>query len=142
MEKGITYGGKFKAKFRLYKKDRENERIESFVEAQDVYLGIIPLMTERGTFIINGIERAVVNQIQRSPGVYFKEEEEISQRATYSARIFPARGLWLEFHPELHHSVTCLYSYFGKKKNLCHNSLEGSRIFFRRNYFHFIWICR
>ncbi|MCM8759415.1 MAG: DNA-directed RNA polymerase subunit beta, partial [Candidatus Omnitrophica bacterium] len=116
VEKGITYGGKFKAKFRLYKKDKINQKIESFVEAQDVYLGIIPLMTERGTFIINGIERVVVNQIQRSPGVYFKEEEEISQKATYSARIFPARGLWLEFHPEFHHNVTCLYAYFGKKK--------------------------
>ncbi|MCX7705915.1 MAG: DNA-directed RNA polymerase subunit beta' [bacterium] len=116
VDNGTTYGGKFKVRFRLYKKDKLEERIESFVEAQDVYLGLIPLMTERGTFIINGIERTVVNQIQRSPGVYFKEEEEISQRATYSARIFPARGLWLEFHPELHHNVTCLYAYFGKKK--------------------------
>jgi len=116
IEKGITYGGRFKVKFRLYKKDKINNRVESVREGQDVYLGLIPLMTERGTFIINGIERAVVNQIQRSPGVYFKEEEEIGQKATYSARIFPARGLWMEFHPELHHNTTCLYAYFGKRK--------------------------
>ncbi|MCM8788959.1 MAG: DNA-directed RNA polymerase subunit beta, partial [Candidatus Omnitrophica bacterium] len=116
IEKGITYGGRFKVRFRLYKKDKARDRIESAREGQDVYLGIIPFMTDRGTFIINGIERAVVNQIQRSPGVYFKEEEEIGQRLTYSARIFPARGLWMEFHPELHHNVTCLYAYFGKKK--------------------------
>ncbi len=116
MEKGITYGGKFKVKFRLYKKDKTRNRIESVREAQDVYLGLMPLMTERGTFIINGIERTVVNQIQRSPGVYFKEEEEIGQRPTFSARIFPARGLWMGFHPELHHNTTCLYAYFGKRK--------------------------
>jgi len=116
VEKGITYGGRFKIKFRLYKKNKSTNRFDSIREPQDVYLGIIPLMTERGTFIINGIERAVVNQIQRSPGVYFKEEEEIGQRITYSARIFPARGLWMEFHPELHHNVMCLYAYFGKKK--------------------------
>ncbi|MCM8815604.1 MAG: DNA-directed RNA polymerase subunit beta, partial [Candidatus Omnitrophica bacterium] len=116
IEKGITYGGRFKVRFRLYKKDKVRDAIESVTEGQDVYLGLIPLMTDRGTFIINGIERAVVNQIQRSPGVYFKEEEEIGQRPTYSARIFPARGLWMEFHPELHHNDTCLYVYFGKKK--------------------------
>ncbi|HPP67290.1 MAG TPA: hypothetical protein PKX05_05175, partial [bacterium] len=115
IEKGISYGGRFKVKFRLYKRNKITNKIQSVREHQDVYLGYIPLMTERGTFIINGIERAVVNQIQRSPGVYFKEEE-IYGQTTYSARIFPARGLWMEFHPESYHNETYLYVYFGKKK--------------------------
>jgi len=115
VEKGITYGGRFKVKFRLYRRDKTGNRIQSIREPQDVYLGSIPLMTDRGTFIINGIERAVVNQIQRSPGVYFKEEEDYGQ-TTYSARIFPARGLWMEFHPESYHNEVYLYVYFGKKK--------------------------
>ncbi len=115
IEKGITYGGRLKVKFRLYRRDRTRNRIQSVREPQDVYLGHIPLMTERGTFIINGIERAVVNQIQRSPGVYFKEEEDYGQ-TIYSARIFPARGLWMEFHPEPYHNEMYLYAYFGKKK--------------------------
>ncbi len=62
------------------------------IRQKDVYMGTIPLMTERGTFIINGAERVVVSQIHRSPGVVFYKEKDL-----YSARIIPYRGSWLEF---------------------------------------------
>ena len=115
LTKGITYAGRLKVKFRLVKRRRnEPEKIEK-VKEQDVYLGLIPLMTERGTFIINGIERAIVNQLQRSPGVYFKEEENFGQITLYSARILPARGLWMEFYVDNHN---CLIVFLGKKKIL------------------------
>ncbi|MCL5408588.1 MAG: DNA-directed RNA polymerase subunit beta, partial [Candidatus Omnitrophica bacterium] len=114
IEKNITYAGRFKVRFRLIKRKKLNiESIEKIKE-QDVYLAHIPLMTERGTFIINGIERAVVNQLQRSPGLYFKEEEgEFGQLTSYSARILPARGLWMEFSVDNHR---CLLCFLGKKK--------------------------
>ncbi|MCL5674294.1 MAG: DNA-directed RNA polymerase subunit beta' [Candidatus Omnitrophica bacterium] len=112
MVKGITYAGRFKVRFRLTKRKKlDIEHIEKIKE-QDIYLGLIPLMTDRGTFIINGIERAIVNQLQRSPGVYFKEED-IGQLTSYSARILPARGLWMELYVDNHN---CLLTFLGKKK--------------------------
>ena len=87
-ERDVTFAAPLKASIRLIRK----ESME--VREQTVYMGDIPLMTDRGTFIINGAERVVVNQLHRSPGIFFFFEE--SERV-YNARIIPDRGSWLEF---------------------------------------------
>lgn len=90
IEKGATYGVPLKVSFRLARKDDEG-RLHDATE-QEIYLCDLPIMTNRGTFIINGVERVVVNQIHRSPGVYFSETE-----TTSTAMIIPYRGQWVEF---------------------------------------------
>ena len=86
-ERDVTYAASLKATIRLIKKDSME------VREQSVYMGDIPLMTTRGTFIINGAERVVVNQLHRSPGIFFFYDE--SER-TYNSRVIPDRGSWLE----------------------------------------------
>jgi len=90
IEKGATYGVPLKVSFRLVSKD-EDGKLHDITE-QEIYLCDLPLMTNRGTFIINGVERVVVNQIHRSPGVYFSESDNTS-----TAMIIPYRGQWVEF---------------------------------------------
>lgn len=87
-ERDVTYAAPLKATIRLIKKDTME------VREQSVYMGDIPLMTESGTFIINGAERVVVNQLHRSPGIFFFWDE---AERMYSARVIPDRGSWLEF---------------------------------------------
>ncbi len=70
------------------------------IKEQEVFIGELPLMTERGTFIINGAERVIVNQIVRSPGVYFKDELDKNGRRTYNASVIPNRGAWLKFETD------------------------------------------
>lgn len=101
--KGITYSAPIKIVVRLLIK-AENEdgkptEIVTFKE-QEIYFGEIPLMTENGTFIINGTERVIVNQLQRSPGVFFEEEKQkntLTGKKQFTARIIPIRGSWLDF---------------------------------------------
>lgn len=90
IEKGATYGVPLKVIFKLTKKEENGEFIDQI--EQPIYLCDLPLMTPRGTFVINGVERVVVTQIHRSPGVYFSETE-----TTYSTMIIPYRGQWVEF---------------------------------------------
>lgn len=90
IDKGATYGKPLKVSFRLVSKE-DNGELRDITE-QEIYLCDLPLMTERGTFVINGVERVVVNQIHRSPGVYFSEREK-----TFSAMVIPYRGQWIEF---------------------------------------------
>jgi len=90
IEKGATYSVPLKVSFRLVSKE-ENGELHDITE-QEIYLCDLPLMTPRGTFVINGVERVVVNQIHRSPGVYFNEGEN-----THSVMVIPYRGQWLEF---------------------------------------------
>jgi DNA-directed RNA polymerase subunit beta len=93
-ERNLTYEAALKIKARLVNK-KTGKKVE-----QEVYFGSIPLMTENGTFIINGIERVVVNQLIRSPGVYFTRE--IAQgRFFYGAKVIPERGAWLEFNSDV-----------------------------------------
>ncbi len=93
MDKGLTYSMALRVKVELLNK-QSKELIK-----QDVFLGDIPKMTERGTFIINGIERAVVNQLVRSPGVFFfQEADRLSGRLLHSAELRPMRGSWLELN--------------------------------------------
>ncbi|HOO70447.1 MAG TPA: DNA-directed RNA polymerase subunit beta [Spirochaetota bacterium] len=87
-ERDVTYAAPLKATIRLIRKDSME------VREQSVYMGDIPLMTRRGTFIINGAERVVVNQLHRSPGIFFFFEED---ERIYNARVIPDRGSWLEF---------------------------------------------
>ena len=96
MERGLTYAVPLKAKLRLSTKDRETEEFVNSVE-QEVYLGNLPFMTEKGTFVVNGAERVVVSQLHRSPGVAFSQTVHPNGTPIYSARIIPLRGSWVEF---------------------------------------------
>jgi len=101
-EKGMTYSVPLKVTLRLVVWDKQTTGSKSIrdIKEQEVYLGEIPLMTEQGTFIINGTERVVVSQLHRSPGVFFdsdKGKTHHSGKVLYSARLIPYRGSWLEF---------------------------------------------
>ena len=99
--RSVTYAAPLRVKVRLiiYDKDSSNKAIKDIKE-QEVYMGEIPLMTENGTFVINGIERVIVSQLHRSPGVFFdhdKGKTHSSGKLLYSARVIPMRGSWLDF---------------------------------------------
>lgn len=112
-ERELTFSKPLKAKLRLSSKaDKDSEDYMEAVE-QEVYLGNIPAMTERATFIINGAERVIVNQIHRSPGVFFDVAMHPNGSRIYSGRIIPMRGSWLEFITDIH---DVLYCYVDRKK--------------------------
>jgi len=99
-ERGMTYAAPLKVKIRLIIReiDKENNTVkEKEIREQEVYMGELPLMTETGTFIINGAERVIVSQLHRSPGIIFEDEIHISGRRLFSARIIPYHGAWIEF---------------------------------------------
>ncbi len=113
LERGLTYSVPLKAKLKLYCTDPEHEE---FVQVnQDVYLGPIPYMTEKGTFVINGAERVVVSQLHRSPGVFFGQSVHANGTKLYSARIIPFRGSWIEFATDINN---VMYAYIDRKKKL------------------------
>jgi len=95
IERGLTYSVPLKAKLKLYCTDPDHEDFDMVV--QDVYLGTVPYMTPRGTFVINGAERVVVSQLHRSPGVFFGQSLHANGTKLYSARVIPFRGSWIEF---------------------------------------------
>ena len=102
IEKGITYGAPLKINVRLdlYDIDEDGRKLLKESREQEVYMGELPLMTDTGTFIINGTERVIVSQLHRSPGVFFspdKTKTHASGRPLYTARVIPARGSWLDF---------------------------------------------
>jgi len=97
-ERGLTYAVPVKAKLRLSQKAEDGASYVNTIE-QDVYLGNLPTMTHRGTFIINGAERVVVSQLHRSPGVFFSESIHPNGTPIYSARIIPFRGSWWSSRP-------------------------------------------
>ncbi len=102
IDKGITYGAPLKIKVRLDLYDMQEDGTKKLRESreQEVYMGEIPLMTETGTFIINGTERVIVSQLHRSPGVFFspdKTKTHVSGRPLYTARVIPSRGSWLDY---------------------------------------------
>ncbi|MFN3305700.1 MAG: DNA-directed RNA polymerase subunit beta [Candidatus Kapaibacteriota bacterium] len=112
-ERELTYSKILKAKFRLSSKVAPDS--EDYIEAieQEVYLGNIPTITSRGTFIINGAERVVVSQLHRSPGVFFDDTVHPNGTRIYSARIIPFKGSWLEFTTDIHEVLT---TYVDRKK--------------------------
>ena len=113
IERGLTYSVPLKAKLRLSCNDEEHEDFETVV--QDVYLGMIPYMTPRGTFVINGAERVVVSQLHRSPGVFFGQSQHANGTLLYSARIIPFKGSWMEFSTDINN---VMYAYIDRKKKL------------------------
>ena len=102
-ERNLTYQAPLKAKLRLsIYEQKEGTREHKDTIEQDVFLGEIPLITEQGTFIINGAERVVISQLQRSPGVYFSEEKHASGKTLYAAKVIPYTGSWLDFDIDIH----------------------------------------
>ncbi len=104
-KRGMTYAAPLKVKMRLRSRKETKE--------QEVYLSDMPLMTDTGTFIINGDERVVVSQLHRSPGVSFEEEMHVTGRKVYYARIIPYRGAWVEFMIDVNDMI---YVYVDRKR--------------------------
>jgi len=113
IERGLTYSVPVKAKLKLYCTDPEHEDFDTVV--QDVYLGTVPYMTEKGTFIINGAERVIVSQLHRSPGVFFGQSLHANGTKLYSARIIPFKGSWIEFATDIN---SVMFAYIDRKKKL------------------------
>ncbi len=113
LTRGLTYSVPLKAKMKLYCTDPDHEDFDTVV--QDVYLGQIPYMTDKGTFVINGAERVVVSQLHRSPGVFFGQSMHANGTKLYSARIIPFRGSWIEFATDINN---VMYAYIDRKKKL------------------------
>ena len=105
VRRGITYNVTLKVKFRLTD--------ETGIKEEEVYMGTIPVMTDQGTFIINGAERVIVSQLHRSPGVSFEQEKHSKGNVLYSFRIIPYRGSWLEASFDINDLV---YIYVDRKK--------------------------
>ena len=113
LEQGLTYQVPLKATLKLSCNDPEHEDFDTVVS--DVYLGMIPYMTERGSFVINGAERVVVSQLHRSPGVFFGQSVHANGTKLYSARIIPFKGSWIEFATDINN---VMYAYIDRKKKL------------------------
>src|SRR6187399_2681171 len=111
IERGLTYSLPLKAKLRLSCNDEEHIDFQTIV--QDVFLGNIPYMTPRGTFVINGAERVVVSQLHRSPGVFFGQSIHPNGTKIYSARVIPFKGAWMEFATDINN---VMYAYIDRKK--------------------------
>src|SRR5438034_4693169 len=125
-ERGMSYSVPLKVKIRLtvYDKDPETEAISiRDIKEEEVFFGEIPLMTDNGTFIINGTERVIVSQLHRSPGVFFK------RGAVYVAKIIPYRGSWVEFEYD---QKNLLYVRVGKRKFLATIFLRALGLWFNR----------
>ncbi len=111
MHRGLTYSLPLKAKLRLSCNDEEHVDFQTIV--QDVFLGNIPYMTPKGTFVINGAERVIVSQLHRSPGVFFGQSVHPNGQKIYSARVIPFKGAWMEFATDIN---TVMYAYIDRKK--------------------------
>lgn len=93
-DKGVTYSVPLKAKVRLVSK------ITGEIKESEVYMGELPWMTDRGTFIVNGTEKVIINQLIRSPGIYFDSQLDISGKPLFHATLIPTRGIWLEYETD------------------------------------------
>ena len=113
IDRGLTYSVPLKAKLYLYCTDPDHEDFNPVI--QDVYLGTIPYMTEKGTFVINGAERVIVSQLHRSPGVFFGQSLHANGTVLYSARVIPFKGSWIEFATDIN---SVMYAYIDRKKKL------------------------
>jgi len=111
IERGLTYCVPLKAKLKLSCNDPEHIDFKTIV--QDVFLGNIPYMTPKGTFIINGAERVIVSQLHRSPGVFFGQSFHPNGTKIYSARVIPFKGAWMEFATDINN---VMYAYIDRKK--------------------------
>ncbi len=144
--RGVTYAVPLRVKVRLiiYDKESSNKAIKDIKE-QEVYMGEIPLMTENGTFVVNGTERVIVSQLHRSPGVFFdhdKGKTHSSGKLLYSARIIPYRGSWLDFEFD---PKDLVYVRIDRRRKLAatillralgYSSQQMLSMFFETNVFH------
>ncbi len=146
--RGLTYGASLRVKVRLIHYDKEapsDSRVVKDVKEQEVYMGELPLMTEHGTFVINGTERVIVSQLHRSPGVFFEHDRgktHSSGKLLFSARVIPYRGSWLDFEFD---PKDCIYVRIDRRRKLPVTILlraleftveEILAIFFENNVFH------
>tara|TARA_Y100001954_G_scaffold69075_1_gene75655 strand:- start:11683 stop:15498 length:3816 start_codon:yes stop_codon:yes gene_type:complete len=113
IQRGLTFKVPLKAKLKLYCTDPDHEDFETI--EQEVFLGSIPYMTPKGTFVINGAERVIVSQLHRSPGVFFSHSFHANGTKLYSARVIPFKGSWIEFANDIHN---VMYAYIDRKKKL------------------------
>ncbi len=111
IDRGLTYSVPLKAKLRLECNDPDHEEFETI--EQEVFLGHIPYMTSRGSFVINGAERVIVSQLHRSPGVFFSMSKHTNGTKLYSARVIPMKGSWIEFSTDVNN---VMYAYIDRKK--------------------------
>jgi DNA-directed RNA polymerase subunit beta len=112
-ERGLSYAVPLKAKMRLSAVDEDDETTETI--EQEVFLGDLPWMTDRGTFIINGAERVIVSQLHRSPGVFFGQNVHPNGTQLYNARVIPFKGSWIEFSTDIR---DVLWAYIDRKKKV------------------------
>lgn len=119
-EQGLTYSVPVKVKLRLSTKPNAAAKEYNYSIEQDVYLGHLPYMTPRGSFIINGAERVIVSQLHRSPGVVFNESIHANGTELYSARVIPYKGSWVEFTTDIN---DLLYAYVDRKKKFYFSTL-------------------
>ena len=108
-ERDATYAKPIKVRVRLHNKETDE------IKEQEIFMGDFPLMTNGGTFVINGAERVVVSQLHRSPGVFFGQSVHANGTKLYSARIIPFRGSWIEFATDINNTM---YAYIDRKKKL------------------------
>ena len=113
IERGLTYKVPLKAKLKLYCTDPDHEDFETI--EQEVFLGSVPYVTPKGSFVVNGAERVVVSQLHRSPGVFFGHSFHANGAKLYSARVIPFKGSWIEFATDIHN---VMYAYIDRKKKL------------------------
>ncbi|GAA0891412.1 DNA-directed RNA polymerase subunit beta [Fulvivirga kasyanovii] len=111
IDRGLTYSVPLKAKLKLTCNDEDHEDFETI--EQEVFLGNIPYMTKKGSFVINGAERVIVSQLHRSPGVFFAQSKHTNGTKLYSARIIPFKGSWIEFATDVNN---VMYAYIDRKK--------------------------
>lgn len=111
VQRGLTYSVPLKAKMRLSCNDEEHVDFQTI--EQEVFLGNIPYMTPKGTFVVNGGERIVVSQLHRSPGVFFSQSFHPNGTRIYSARVIPFKGAWIEFATDINN---VMYAYIDRKK--------------------------
>jgi DNA-directed RNA polymerase subunit beta len=146
--RGLTYGASLRVKVRLVHYDKDaagDSKVVKDVKEQEVYMGEVPLMTEHGTFVINGTERVIVSQLHRSPGVFFEHDRgktHSSGKLLFSARVIPYRGSWLDFEFD---PKDCIYVRIDRRRKLpvtiLLRALDYSvedilGIFFENNVFH------
>ncbi len=147
--RGVTYSAPMKVKVRLVIYDKDSPasaKVVKDIREQEVYMGEIPLMTNNGTFVINGTERVVVSQLHRSPGVFFdhdKGKTHSSGKVLYSARVIPYRGSWLDFEFD---PLDCVFVRIDRRRKLPatillralgYNNEQMLDIFFDTNTLHF-----
>ena len=113
VDRGVTFSVPLRVKLSLHITDENNKNEYAQSIEQDVYFGNIPYMTEKGTFIINGAERVIVSQLQRSPGVFFDESTHPNGTKLFQARIIPARGSWVDFTTDIN---DCLFVIIDRRR--------------------------